>query len=197
VDLLRVLQERRFYRVGGSEEIPVDVRVIAATHRDLEGAVREGKFRDDLFYRLNVINVRIPPLRERLCDVPLLARTFLDRISHELGKPVDDITEGALGVLLEHEWPGNVRELENAVERAIVTCRTRILSEDEFAFLKRAAAPAAPLTIPAGLTLEELEHQAIAATLERAGGNVKESAAALGIDRSTLYEKIKKYAIPR
>ena len=123
VDLLRVLQERRFYRVGGSEEVNVDVRVIAATHVNLQQAVAEGKFRDDLYYRLNVIEIRIPPLRERREDIPLLAQHFLERISHELGKEVDGISEGGLKVLLDHNWPGNVRELENAMERAMVTCR--------------------------------------------------------------------------
>ncbi len=201
VDLLRVLQERRFYRVGGSEEIPVDVRVIAATHRDLEGAVREGRFRDDLFYRLNVIAIRIPPLRERREDIPLLARSFLERLSHELGKEVHDVTDGALSLLMDHDWPGNVRELENAVERAIVTCRSRVLSEESFAFL-RSSAPGSPgalqaFAVPPGLTLEELEKQAVVAALERTEGNVKEAAGALGIDRSTLYEKIRKYGIPR
>ena len=118
VDLLRVLQERCFYRVGGSEEVRVDVRVIAATHVNLQVAVSEGKFRDDLFYRLNVIEIRIPPPRERREDVPLLARHFMERLSHELGKDIGEISEGALKILIDYNWPGNVRELENAVERA-------------------------------------------------------------------------------
>ena len=198
VDLLRVLQERKFFRVGGSEEVSVDVRVVAATHRDLEAEVREGRFREDLFYRLNVIAIHLPPLRERREDIPLLARSFLERLSHELGKEVIGVSDGALSLLMDHEWPGNVRELENAVERAIVTCRARVLSEDDFAFLRRPAlSNGHSVTIPAGMTLEELEKQAVATTLERTGGNVKEAAAALGIDRSTLYEKIKKYGIPR
>ena len=139
VDLLRVLQERRFFRVGGTTEIAVDVRVIAATHRDLATEVREGRFRDDLYYRLNVINIRIPPLRERIEDVPLLAQEFLDRLSHELGREVSGISEEGLRVLMDHDWPGNVRELENAVERALVTCKTGILGALDFAFLARPA----------------------------------------------------------
>ena len=135
VDLLRVLQERCFYRVGGQEEVRVDVRVIAATHVNLQQAVAEGKFRDDLFYRLNVIEIRLPPLRERREDIPLLASHFLEKLSHELGKDVDEISEGALKVLMDYHWPGNVRELENAVERAMVTCRGRVLTEEDFAFL--------------------------------------------------------------
>ena len=196
VDLLRVLQERAFYRVGGSQEIRVDARVIAATHVDLRRAVEEGRFRDDLYYRLNVIEIRIPPLRERREDVPLLARHFIERLSHELGKAVCDISEGGLRVLLDWDWPGNVRELENAVERAIVTCRGRVITEDDLAFLKNFRS-AQPWTVPPNMTLQELEKHAIVATLGRTQGNIKEAASALGIDRSTLYEKIKRYEIPR
>ncbi len=197
VDLLRVLQERSFYRVGGSEEVRVDVRVIAATHVNLLQAVAEGKFRDDLFYRLNVIEIRIPSLRERREDVPLLARHFVDRISHELGREVNDISEGALKLLMDYNWPGNVRELENAVERAIVTCRGLTLGEEDFSFLAQNGLPGRAWAPPAGMTLQEMEKHLIAATIQSTGGNIKESASILGIDRSTLYEKIKRYEIPR
>jgi DNA-binding NtrC family response regulator len=198
VDLLRVLQERRFFRVGGTSEIAVDVRVIAATHRDLAADVREGRFRDDLYYRLNVINIRIPPLRERIEDVPLLAQEFLDRLAHELGREVSGLSEEALRVLMDHDWPGNVRELENAVERALVTCKSGVLDAPDFAFLSHPkAAAAAGRELPVGLTLQEMEKEYIAATLTRLQGNVKGAAEALGIDRSTLYEKIKRYEIPR
>jgi DNA-binding NtrC family response regulator len=196
VDLLRVLQERCFYRVGGQEEVRVDVRVIAATHVNLQQAVADGKFRDDLFYRLNVIEVRVPPLRERREDIPLLARHFLERLAHELGKDVEDISEGGLRALMDYHWPGNVRELENAIERAMVTCRSRVLQEEDFAFLNHNGAPKAWM-VPPGMTLQEMEKMAIVATLQRTSGNIKESASLLGIDRSTLYEKIKKYEIPR
>jgi DNA-binding NtrC family response regulator len=197
VDLLRVLQERCFYRVGGSEEVRVDGRVIAATHVNLQQAAAEGRFREDLYYRLNVIEIRIPPLRERREDVPLLARHFLERLSHELGKDVGEISEGALKVLIDYNWPGNVRELENAVERALVTCRGKRLAEEDFAFLAQNGGGAKGLAIPAGMTLQEMEKQMIIATLQRTDGNIKESASILGIDRSTLYEKIKRYEIPR
>ena len=196
VDLLRVLQERRFFRVGGTEEVEVDVRVIAATNRDLALEVREGRFRDDLFYRLNVIDIRIPPLRERREDVPLLAQEFLDRLSHELGREVTGISDEALRILMDHDWPGNVRELENAIERALVTCKSGVLAAEDLAFL-RPGAPADDLRLPAGLTLQDLERQYVAVTLQRTQGNVKAAADALGIDRSTLYEKIKKYGIAR
>ncbi|MCL4401567.1 MAG: sigma-54 dependent transcriptional regulator, partial [Acidobacteria bacterium] len=196
-DLLRVLQERSFYRVGGSEEIQVDVRVIAATHVDLRQAVQEDRFRDDLFYRLNVIEVRIPPLRERREDIPLLARHFVERLSPELGKDITGLSEGALRVLLDCDWPGNVRELENAVERAMVTCRNRVLTDEDFAFLSRGMAARNSWSVPPNMSLQEIEKQAISATIERTHGNIKEAAAVLGIDRSTLYEKIKRYEIPR
>jgi len=196
VDLLRVLQERCFYRVGGSEEIRVDARVIAATHVDLRQAVSDSRFRDDLFYRLNVIEIRLPPLRERREDIPLLARHFVERLAPELSKDIVEISEGALKLLLDGEWPGNVRELENAIERAMITCRGRVLTEEDFGFLVRQDSRPA-WTVPSGMTLHELEKQAIAATIERTHGNIKEAAAMLGIDRSTLYEKIKRYEIPR
>jgi DNA-binding NtrC family response regulator len=196
-DLLRVLQERSFYRLGGSEEVKVDLRVIAATNKDLAEEVRAGRFRDDLFYRLNVIEIRIPPLAERREDIRLLAAHLLQKLSPELNKTIDGISEGALKVLIEYDWPGNVRELENAVERAIVTCRGHVLGEEDFAFLTRQMQDRATWSVPAGMSLEDLEHKAVEAALRRSGGNVKEAAGALGIDRSTLYEKIKKYEIPR
>ncbi len=197
VDLLRVLQERSFYRVGGSEEVQVDARVIAATHVDLEQAVCDGRFREDLFYRLNVIDIRLPLLRERREDVPLLARHFVERFAPELGKPVNDVSEAALSLLLDYDWPGNVRELENAIERAMVTCKNRVLAEEDFAFLQNSLLKQRGWQVPANLTLEEVEHQVVAAALERTHGNIKAAAESLGIDRSTLYDKIRKYAIAR
>jgi DNA-binding NtrC family response regulator len=195
LDLLRILQEKTFYRVGGIEEHKVDVRVIAATHVNLQEAVKQGKFREDLFYRLNVININIPPLRERLEDIPLLAKGFVERLSHELGKNIVDISEGALKKLMEHAWSGNVRELENTIERAMVTCKERVLSENDFQFLngvKKEVVWSAPV-----MTLDEMEQMIIIAALKRTDGNVKEAATQLGIDRSTLYDKIKHYNIPR
>jgi DNA-binding NtrC family response regulator len=195
-DLLRVLQERCFYRLGGTTEIRVDVRVVAATHKNLAEEVREGRFRDDLFYRLNVIEINIPPLRNRREDIPLLANHLVERISHEVRKEITDISGSALKVLLSYDWPGNVRELENSLERAIVTCRNHVLTESDFAFLATAKAQKG-WTVPAGMTLQEIEKQAIIATLDRTQGNIKEAAGMLGIDRSTLYDKIKRYEIGR
>ncbi len=197
MDLLRVLQEKTFYRVGGTEELTVDVRVIAATNCDLEEAVSSGKFRDDLFYRLNVINIHIPPLRNRREDIPLLVKSFIERISHEIGKEIDDITESGLKMLMDYNWPGNVRELENAVERAMVICKTKILTEDDLGFLEQNGARKKIWSVPDDLTLDDVEKLVIEATIKRTDGNIKEAASVLGIDRSTLYEKIKKYEIER
>jgi DNA-binding NtrC family response regulator len=197
LDLLRVLQDHRFFRVGGTEEIHVDVRVIAATKRDLQEAVRAEQFRDDLYYRLNVINIHIPPLRERREDIPLLVRHFIETVSLESGKEVSDITEGALRLLMDHGWPGNVRELENAVERAIVTCKKRILSEEDFDFLTLESPPRTSWKVPTHLPLHEVERQVIEATLREKGGNVTEAAEVLGIDRSTIYDRIKRHDIQR
>ncbi len=197
VDLLRVLQDRTFYRLGGSEEVRVDARVIAATRVNLQQAIADGKFRDDLFYRLNVIEIRIPPLCERREDIPLLAQHFVEKFAHELGKEIGDIADSALKVLMDYNWPGNVRELENAIERAMVTCRAHTLSEDDFAFLAQNGAYAKVWTVPAGMSISEMEKLLISATIHAARGNIKEAATRLGIDRSTLYEKIKRYDISR
>jgi DNA-binding NtrC family response regulator len=196
VDLLRVVQERKMYRVGGTTEITLDARVIAATNRDLRQAVRDGKFREDLFYRLNVIAITVPALRDRKEDIPILAHHFVDRIARELRKDVTEISEGGLKALMDHSWPGNVRELENAIERAIVTGKGGLLTEADFTFLAPGREDAA-WDIPTNLTLEEVENRVIAATLRRTHGNIKEAAGILGVDRSTLYDRIKKYNLPR
>ena len=193
-DLLRVLQERRFYRVGGTEEVAVDVRVIAATNSNLAEEVQQGRFRDDLYYRLNVIEIRLPPLRERREDIPLLAEHFVQQISSELGRDISGVSAAALKVLIAYDWPGNVRELENVIERAIVTCRNGMLDEQDFSWLPGQPRPVQNWEVP-DISLDELERRAILAALERKHGNVKEASAALGIDRSTLYDKLKRYAI--
>ena len=197
MDLLRVLQDRTFYRVGGSQEVSVDVRVVAATNADLRRAVDEGKFREDLFYRLNVVSIQLPPLRERKEDIPMLARHFIERVSSELEKEIAGITDGGIRILMDHSWPGNVRELENVLERAIISCKSGLLGEEELAFLSAPTTREAAWNPPANIPLEEVERQVIAATLQRTRGNVTEAASILGIDRSTLYDRIKKFRIPR
>jgi len=193
-DLLRVLQERRFYRVGGAEEVVVDVRVIAATNKNLAEEVAHERFRDDLYYRLNVIEIRLPALRERREDIPLLAEHFVEKIASELGKDISGISADALKILIAYDWPGNVRELENVIERAIVTSHHDMLDEDDFAWLNQRASAEQTWNVP-DVSLNELERRAIIAILERKKGNVKEAAASLGIDRSTLYDKLKRYEI--
>jgi DNA-binding NtrC family response regulator len=196
LELLRVLEEKSFFRVGGAEEIRVDVRIIAATNRDLEQAVREGAFREDLYYRLNVVSIRLPPLRERREDIPLLVRHFLRRFAAEFDAPRKEVSDAALKVLVAWDWPGNVRELENAVERAIVTCPVEVLGPECFDFLPRII-PEAEWDVPTDLSIEELEKRVIPAVLRRTGGNVKRAAEILGIDRSTLYDKMRRYELRR
>ena len=193
-DLLRVLQERRFYRVGGNKEVEVEVRVIAATNKNLAEEVHQAHFREDLYYRLNVIEIRLPALRERREDIPLLAEHFVHRISSELGKDISGISASALKVLIAHDWPGNVRELENVIERAIVTCRNGMLDEQDFSWLQQRTGLQQNWEVP-DISLDELERRAIVTALERKHGNVKKASVALGIDRSTLYDKLKRYEI--
>ncbi len=197
MDLLRVLQERKFYRVGGSQELEVDVRVIAATNRHLQNEVQEGRFREDLYYRLNVINIQIPPLRDRREDIPLLARRFIERLSSELRKSVTGIDERAVRVLMNHDWPGHARELENAIERALVSSHEVVLTEEDFEFLVPAERSVVDWKIPPNTRLDDLERAVIAATIHQTGGNIKRSATILGIDRSTLYDKLRKYNLGR
>ena len=197
MDLLRVLQERKFSRIGGTDEIPMQARVIAATNRNLQEAVEMGTFRDDLYYRLNVINIQIPSLRERREDIPLLVNHFIERLAIETDKPVRDISRDGLKILLDHDWPGNVRELENAIERAIVTAHGEILEAGDFDFLRHAPRGASRWDVPDNMSLSDLEKRAVEVVLERTGGNIKETAEILGVDRSTLYAKIKKFDIPR
>jgi len=197
VKLLRVLQEREITRVGGEDVIPVDVRIIAATNRDLSEEIREGRFREDFYYRLNVVSLRMPPLRERREDIPLLAQHFLERFAETNRKDIRGFTPQAMDRLLRHPWPGNVRELMNAVERAVVLSRAEILTEEALSGFGDGEGPGGedeagkrPRT---HRSLEELEKAAILETLEEAGGNKSEAARRLGITRKTLHKKLKAY----
>jgi DNA-binding NtrC family response regulator len=191
VDLLRVLETRRFCRVGGNEPIAVDVRIIAATNKDLQKAVVEGQFRDDLFYRLNVIPITLPPLRDRREDIPLLVEHFVERMSAEFGRKVDGVSRDAMAMLMAHPFPGNVRELRNVLERAMVCATGPVLQVVDFGVPTPAAAPA-----PAALeSLDDVERRHIASVLAQTGGNVSQSARILDIDRVTLYNKIRKYGL--
>ena len=192
---LRALQEREIERLGGSETIPVDVRIIAATNRDLQKALAEGVLREDLYYRLNVILLRVPPLRERMDDVPILAMHFVRKYATREGAPTANIAEEAMNVLLSYAWPGNVRELENAIERAVVLGRGEVLRPQDLPpQVHRRGDERQPL-IPAHLTLEEIEKLAIAQALRLTGGNKSEAAERLGIHRTSIYDKMRRYGI--
>ncbi len=196
--MLRVLENRTFTRVGGTQEVMVDVRLIAATHRNLRELVADGRFREDLLYRLSVIQTRLPPLRERSDDIPDLVRHFCDVLGDQMGRHVTHIADDALEVLSNYRWPGNIRELRNVVERALVLGDGPVLELDDLPPELQLAGPptgsgsASPaITAQKVRPLAELEAQAIAAALEATGGNKARAAALLGIDRTTLYRKLK------
>jgi two-component system response regulator HydG len=195
--LLRVLQNFEFERVGGTETLRVDVRVIAATNTDLEARVEEGEFRQDLYYRLNVVPLVMPPLRERREDIPLLVHHFIRRFAERNRREVDEISHEALQTLMQHDWPGNVRELENCIERMVVTSRTRVLDVDDLP--PEVLPPAAPsaASFPVGLTMAQVEERAIRETLAHTGGNRSEAARVLDIGLRTLHRKIQRYGIER
>jgi DNA-binding NtrC family response regulator len=191
IDLLQVLEDKIFYKVGGTQPISANFRVIAATNADLEQAIADRIFRKDLFYRLNVIGVTMPSLRERKEDIPLLAEHFLTQFTQEVNRGVERISRDAMDELMLYEWPGNVRELSNAIERAVVVCKTSTIT---------------PYDLPIGPSLEDelkaryfslsdLEKQHILKILQQTQWNISKSAAILGIDRSTLYNKIKRYKL--
>ncbi len=194
VKLLRVLQERSFERVGGNETLKVDVRILAATHRDLRAEIAKGTFREDLFYRLNVISVDIPPLRERPLDVAPLASFFLSRYATENGKVIESFSDEALEALSAYGWPGNVRELENAVERAVVLCDGPVV---ERRHLPGSVVPEerreGPPTIP-GSTIDEIERYAILKTLEACGGSTSKAAMVLGMSTRKIQYKLHEYS---
>jgi DNA-binding NtrC family response regulator len=196
VKLLRFLQEREFERVGGNQTVKVDVRIVAATNRDLLQCVKDGKFREDLYYRLNVVSVDIPPLRARPGDVPLLAMHFLRKYAQENGVDIAGFTDEALAGLVRHRWPGNVRELENAVERAVVVCRgDRIRPEDLIPTISAAGAGKESDQFPGipGATMAEIERHAILKTLEQVGGSTSKAAEVLGISTRTIQYRLREY----
>jgi DNA-binding NtrC family response regulator len=190
IDLLRVLEDHVFYRVGGTQPIEMDFRVVAATNKNLEEAIKARTFREDLYYRLNVISFRMPSLSERKEDIPLLAEHFLHRFSQETNKAVDLISREAMDEMMLYEWPGNVRELENAIERAVVVSKGRKLIPEDLPIFRPEY-----LTRPTDNTLLEMEKAHISRILTENQWNVAKSAKILGIDRSTLYNKIKRYNI--
>ncbi len=199
VKLLRVLQEREIIPVGGVKSIKVDVRLIAATNADLEKDVETGKFRADLFYRLNVIPLRVPPLRERKDDIPLLVEHFLKAYSETSGKPMKTISAEAFDVLMRYNWPGNVRELENAIERAVILQEGRVIMPEDLPekLRSRGGDRAESVVSVTNLTLDQLEKEYLLKVLEETGWHKKRAASILGINASTLYRKLQRYGFER
>jgi two-component system response regulator HydG len=200
VKLLRVLQERELTRVGGEKVITVDVRVIAATNKNLLELKNKGEFREDLYYRLNVVGLEIPPLRKRIEDIPLLARHFLEMFAKKNRKEIKGFTPIAMDRLIRYDWPGNVRELMNAVERAVVLARTEYLDDTDFTImqnLSRQPDEPLPLFVEKNnhISLEQVEKAAILSTMKSVAGNKSEAARRLGITRKTLHKKLKKYQV--
>src|SRR6267143_1208106 len=198
VALLRVLQEREFERVGGGQPIHVDVRVIAATNRDLKAAVADGTFREDLFYRLDVFPIEVPPLRERKDDIPLLVRHFTQQFARRMNKVVDTISSATMDALRRYQWPGNIRELQNVIERSLILCETEIFSIDESWLPQQQflTEPRNEIELSGRLQAEEMDN--IEAALKESGGRVfgpSGAAAKLGIARSTLESKIQSLKI--
>lgn len=192
VDLLRVLETHCFHRLGGNQEIMSDFRLVCATNRDLEALIAEGGFREDLYYRINVFVIDLPPLRDRPEDIPALTHHFIEKYAHAMGRPIKDVSPEVEAMLASYSWPGNVRELENAVERAMVVGREPSLQPDDL-----------PLQLirtdgePEGVTLAALERRHIERILREEEGNITRTAAVLGIDRGTLYNKLRRYGIER
>ena len=201
VKLLRVLQERQFEPVGSNATQTSDVRVILATNHDLRAEVAAGRFRDDLYYRINVVNIELPPLRERIGDICLLAEHFLTKYLNGSNRRIEGFAPDTLELMQRYNWPGNVRELENCVERAVVLCRKSIVSPDDLPpnLLQSLSAPAGAMSAPSGTTLakalESPEKQIILASLHAHNGNRQATADELGINRTTLYKKMKKYGM--
>jgi two-component system response regulator HydG len=199
--LLRVIQEREIQRVGGEETLSVDVRILAATNRNLEEDVKSGKFREDLYYRLNVVMLNVPSLSDRQDDIPLLAQYFLEKYAEKNRKPVKGFSPLAMDMLLKYEWPGNVRELENTIERAVILLPGEHITEKELPsnitepYSEKRDWVEQPKELAANRPLEEIEKEAILATLEAAGGNKSETARRLGINRKTLHKKLKDYGV--
>ncbi len=194
--LLRVIEEQRVRRLGGAAEIALDVRVLAASNRDIEHAVREGKLREDLFYRLGVFSIRLPPLRERADDLPILVESFVEHYAKRNLKQVAGVDEECLAALRAHPWPGNVRQLRNVIERALIVCDTKMIGLRDLPEEFRSAAntDTGYLKIRLGSSLDEIEREVIARTIEFTGGNKTRAAQVLGVSAKTLYNKLDRYA---
>jgi DNA-binding NtrC family response regulator len=198
VKLLRILQERSFERLGGTKTLKVDVRLVAATNRDLRAALEEGTFREDLYYRLNVVAIDIPPLRDRKEDIPSLANFFLEKFARESGKPIKGITPAAMKMLMDFHWPGNVRELENIIERGVTLSSGSTLDAPDIHLdtSPPRASAGSTFVLPEGVTLDQWEEEAIREALRRANGNKSQAARALGLSRNALRYRLSKMGVP-
>ena len=199
VKLLRVLQEREFERLGGTKTLKVDVRLVAATNKDLRAALEQGTFREDLYYRLNVVPIDIPPLREHKEDIPDLVSHFLLRFARDNGKEIEKITPAAVRVLMDYHWPGNVRQLENTIERAVALSTGSILDTDDIHLDSGSTRPQTAATapvLPEGMTLEQWEDEIIREALRRANGNKSQAARMLGLSRNALRYRLSKIGVP-
>ncbi len=195
--LLRVIEERRLRRIGGTTEIELDVRVLAASNKDILQAVREGKLREDLFYRLNVFTIKLPPLRERLEDVPILASQFVLHYAALNNKMVAGIDDECLETLKAHHWPGNVRQLRNVIERALIVCNRRLIGKQDLPEEFQFSIPPADdefIKVKVGTPLDDIEKKAIFQTIKFTGGNRAKAAQVLGVSARTLYNKLQRYA---
>jgi DNA-binding NtrC family response regulator len=197
VKLLRVLQEREFERLGGTRTLKVDVRLVAATNRDLREALEQGTFREDLYYRLNVVPIDIPPLREHKEDIPELVNLFLARASAESGKEIARVAPEALRILMAHHWPGNVRELQNIIERASALAKGPVLEAADIHLDPQRSKPAnsGAALLPEGMTMEQWEDEMIREALRRANGNKSQAARMLGLSRNALRYRLSKIGI--
>jgi DNA-binding NtrC family response regulator len=190
IKILRVLQEKKFERVGGEETISVDVRVIAATNKDLEKEVKEGRFREDLFYRLNVVQIEVPPLRERKDDIPLMIASFIKESSEENGKNVTGVDAKARSALYKYDWPGNIRQLKNCIESAVVMCEGDTITLNDLPPSISQVSEEAVIKIPVGITMDEAEKIIVMQNLAINKGNKTKTADILGIGRKTLHRKL-------
>ncbi len=195
IKILRVLHEKKFERVGGEETIDVDVRILSATNKDLKQEIKNGNFREDLYYRLNVVNLHVPPLRERKDDIPLLMTTFLKEFTEENKKKIEGIDPKARLILSQYSWPGNVRELRNCIESAVVLCKGTIINVDDLPPYLRESNEKDYIKLNTGISLADAEKQIITLTLNRYGGNKSKTAEILGIGRKTLHRKLNEYNI--
>ncbi len=195
VKLLRVIQEREFERVGGEQSVKVDVRIISATNKELKEEIEKGNFREDLYYRLDVVSIYVPPLRERTDDIPLMVHKFIEELAKENNREIEGITNGALQALMSYKWPGNVRELRNVIESIVVLTKESVITEQDLPSYVRAKDEKSSLKIPAGVDLSEVEKRYILFTLENSGGNKTKTSEILNIGRKTLHRKLAEYGL--